>query len=244
VLFQGSEGLSFPARKRCTGLIPFKDENPTTLFPFVTVGLIACNVLIYLWEVLSPLGEQRIAFSYGAIPHNLVTHLTDQPISPIATVFSSMFLHGGLLHIGGNMLYFWIFGNNVEDRIGHFKFLVFYLLAGVTAAYSYAFTAPDSRIPMIGASGAIAGVLGAYLVLFPRARVHTVLFFGLFWQIVQVPALIVIGFWAIIQVVNGFITQGFLRQGGVAWFAHLGGFLFGVITIRLWLPRRRWRQWS
>jgi len=225
-------------------LIPFKDENPTTVVPFVTIGLIALNIFLYLWEIFSPLGEQQFALSYGAIPYNLMTHETDQPISPFATVFSSMFLHGGILHLGGNMLYFWIFGNNIKDSIGHFKFILFYLLAGAVAAYSHALTDPASHVPMIGASGAISGVLGAYLILFPRARVHTVLFFGFFWQIVKVPALIVIVFWAIIQLVNGVITQGWLSQGGVAWFAHLGGFLFGLITIKLWLPRRRRRQWS
>jgi len=224
-------------------LIPYKDDNPTAVFPFITIGIIALNVLVYLWEISSPSGQQQTAFSYGAIPHNLLTFERNQPIHPVATVFSSMFLHGGLFHLGGNMLYLWIFGNNIEDRLGHIRFLIFYLLSGVVAAYAHTITEPNSRIPMIGASGAVSGVLGAYLLLFPHARVHTVIFFGFFWQIVRVPALVVIGFWAIIQLINGIITKGLLSQGGVAWFAHVGGFLFGLLTIRLWLPKRRVKEW-
>lgn len=225
-------------------MIPFKDDNPTSLFPVVTIGIIVLNVMVYLWQVISPVGEQQIAFFYGAIPHNILTFESSQPIGPVATVFSSMFLHGGLFHLGGNMLYLWIFGNNIEDKLGHFRFLVFYLLAGVIAAYSHAISEPNSLIPMIGASGAVSGILGAYLLLFPHAHVHTLIFFGFFWQIIRVPALIVIGFWAIIQLVNGILTKGLLGQGGVAWFAHIGGFLFGLITIKLWLPGRRLRRWS
>ena len=141
------------------------------------------------------------------------------------------------------MLYLWIFGNNIEDMLGHVRFMAFYLLSGVVAAYSHALTEPHSLVPMIGASGAVSGVLGAYFLLFPHARVHTILFFGFFWQLVRVPALIVIGFWAIIQLINGILTEGLLGQGGVAWFAHIGGFLFGLISIKLWLPKRRSQEW-
>ena len=155
-----------------------------------------------------------------------------------------MFLHGGLLHIGGNMLYLWIFGNNIEDKLGHFRFLIFYLVSGIIASYAHAISSPSSNIPMIGASGAVSGVLGAYILLFPHARVHTLIFFGFFIQIVKIPALIVIGFWAIIQVINGILSQGLLPQGGVAWFAHIGGFLTGLLTIKIWLPKRRFREWS
>ena len=155
-----------------------------------------------------------------------------------------MFLHGGLLHIGGNMLYLWIFGNNIEDRLGHFRFLLFYLVSGIIASYAHALSAPSSTVPMIGASGAVAGVLGAYILLFPHARVHTLIFFGFFIQVIKIPALIVIGFWAIIQVINGILSQGLLPQGGVAWFAHIGGFLTGLLTIKIWLPKRRFREWS
>ena len=141
------------------------------------------------------------------------------------------------------MLYLWIFGNNIEEMLGHMRFMVFYLLSGIIAAYSHAVTEPHSLIPMIGASGAVSGVLGAYLLLFPHARIHTMLFWGFFWQLVRVPALIVIGFWAIIQLINGIITEGLLGEGGVAWFAHIVGFLFGLISIKLWLPKRRFQAW-
>ncbi|HWR58061.1 MAG TPA: rhomboid family intramembrane serine protease [Thermodesulfovibrionales bacterium] len=224
-------------------MIPYKDDNPTSIIPVVTVGIIILNIAVYLWEVFSPSGEQKMVFSYGAVPHNMLTLNKVQPVHPIATVFTSMFMHGGLFHLGGNMLYLWVFGNNIEDRLGHVRFLVYYLLAGAAAAYAHAFAEPDSLIPMIGASGAVSGVLGAYLIIFPQARVHSILFFGFFWQFVRVPALIVIGFWAIIQLVNGVVTKGLMGQSGVAWFAHVGGFLFGLLTIKLWLVGRRSKQW-
>ena len=226
-------------------MIPFKDDNPTSIVPFVTIGIIAINILVYIWEIMSPAGEQFIVYKYGAIPLGLLSFERAQPLQlhPALTIFSSMFLHGGLLHIGGNMLYLWIFGNNIEDMLGHFRFFMFYLISGIVAAYSHAIMASSSAVPMIGASGAVAGVLGAYLLLFPRARVHTLIFLGFFVKVVKIPALIVIGFWAIIQVVNGLLTQGIAAQGGVAWFAHVGGFLVGLLTIKLWLPKRRFREW-
>ncbi|MDO9288880.1 MAG: rhomboid family intramembrane serine protease [Thermodesulfovibrionales bacterium] len=225
-------------------MIPFKDDNPTSIFPFVTIGIIAINILVYIWEIMSPAGEQFIVYKYGAIPLGLLSFERAQPLQlhPALTIFSSMFLHGGLLHIGGNMLYLWIFGNNIEDMLGHFRFFMFYLISGIVAAYSHAIMASSSSVPMIGASGAVAGVLGAYLLLFPRARVHTLIFLVFFVEVIKIPALIVIGFWAIIQVVNGLLTQGIAAQGGVAWFAHIGGFLVGLLTIKLWLPKRRFRE--
>lgn len=219
-------------------MIPFKDDNPTSIFPFVTIGLIALNIVIYLWEMVSPSGQQQITHFYGAIPHNLFTFEKTQPLHPVATVFSSMFLHGGLLHLGGNMLYLWIFGNNIEDRLGHVRFLAFYLLSGIVAAYAHTISEPNSVIPMIGASGAVSGVLGAYVLLFPRAHIYTLVFLGFFVRVIRLPALIVIGFWAIIQFGSGIITKGVASQGGIAWFAHIGGFLFGLITIKLWLHKK------
>ena len=136
------------------------------------------------------------------------------------------------------MLYLWIFGDNIEDAIGHFRFLVFYLFSGVVAAYGNALTDTQSMVPMIGASGAISGVLGAYILLFPRARVRTLLFFGFFWQVVRIPAVFVIGFWILIQVFSGLLSAGTLQHGGVAWFAHVGGFLAGLLTIKFWLPQK------
>jgi membrane associated rhomboid family serine protease len=225
-------------------LIPYRDDNPTRTFPFVTIGIVVLNTVVYLVGLFAPLQEEEIVFSFGAIPHNLLTFDTTQPVHPLITVFSSMFLHGGLFHLGGNMLYLWIFGNNIEDSLGHFRFLFFYLASGLIAAYAHALTDAASLTPMIGASGAVSGVLGAYLLLFPQARIHTIVILGFFWQVVRVPALIVIGFWAIIQLVSGMLATGLAARGGVAWFAHVGGFLFGLITIRLWLPRRRTQEWS
>jgi membrane associated rhomboid family serine protease len=224
-------------------LIPYKDDNPTRTFPFFTIGIIALNVLVYLAVGLNPSVAQRVVYSYGAIPAALLSLQSSQPVNPMVTVFTSMFLHGGLFHIGGNMLYLWIFGNNIEDRLGHVKFLLFYFAGGVFAAYGNALSDPHSTIPMIGASGAIAAVLGAYLLLYPRASVYTVLFLGFFIQIVKLPALIVIGFWAIIQVVNGIVSKSMAGQGGVAWFAHLGGFLFGLAVVRIFILKGRRGKW-
>ncbi len=219
-------------------MFPYKDDNPTNTFPFVTIGIIGLNILVFLLQLVSDVDGKRIVYAYGAIPHNIVSFESTQPIHPILTIFTSMFMHGGIFHIFGNMLYLWIFGNNIEDRLGHFRFILFYLFCGIVAALSHTMTATGSDVPMIGASGAVSGVLGAYLLLFPMARIHTIIFLWFFVQSVQIPALIVIGFWAIIQVVNGLITQGMGSQGGIAWFAHAGGFLAGLITIKLWQPRR------
>lgn len=223
-------------------MIPYKDDNPTTTVPFVTISFIALNIFVFIVQIMSDSGRSDIAYSYGAIPRSLFSGDPVQPIHPYLTIFSSMFMHGGLFHIAGNMLYLWIFGNNIEDSIGHLKFIAFYLFCGVVAAMSHALLNPSSNTPMIGASGAISGVLGAYLLLFPHARVHTLLFFGFFFQVVRIPALIVIGFWAIIQIVNGLVSQSIAGQGGVAWFAHVGGFVAGLVTIKLWTGRRmqRW----
>ena len=219
-------------------MIPFKDDNPTYTFPFVTVGLIIANIIVFIWEMATPMEGEQIAVLYGAIPHNLITFRSAHMVSPIVSVFTSMFLHGGFFHIAGNMLYLWIFGDNIEDALGHFRFLLFYLFSGVVAAYGNALTDPQSMLPMIGASGAISGVLGAYILLFPHARVHTLLFFGFFWQVVRIPAVFVIGFWILIQVVSGIVSAGTLQHGGIAFFAHVGGFLAGLLTIKFWLPQK------
>ncbi len=224
-------------------MIPYKDDNPTNRFPFFTITIIGINIGLYIMQLFSD-NLERLAQLYGAIPSAVLTFESSQPIHPFLTVFTSMFLHGGLFHLAGNMLYLWIFGNNIEDTLGHVRFLLFYLLAGVVATYSHAFIeGSSSHIPMIGASGAISGILGAYLVLYPHARVHTLMFFGFFVQVVRIPALIVIGFWAIIQILNGLVTASITHQGGVAWFAHIGGFLFGLFTIKLWRPRRYYLKW-
>jgi membrane associated rhomboid family serine protease len=224
-------------------LIPYRDDNPTSSFPVVTIGIIVLNTLVFLYELSSPSGMEKVAYTYGAIPQYILTFDKVQPIHPALTIFSAMFMHGGVFHIAGNMLYLWIFGNNIEDKMGHFRFIFFYIFCGIASAYAHAITDPHSHTPMIGASGAISGVLGAYLLLFPRAMVHTLIFLGFFVTVVKIPALIVIGFWAFIQFLNGLVSTGFARDGGVAWFAHIGGFLTGLLTIKLWLPRRMKKWW-
>jgi len=223
-------------------MFPYKDDNPSNTFPVVTITIIVLNIVVFILQMLSSADGRQIVYAYGAIPHNIVTMQATQPIHPTFTLFTSMFMHGGLFHIFGNMLYLWIFGNNIEDRLGHIRFILFYLFCGIAAAVSHALITPSSTVPMIGASGAISGVFGAYLLLFPYARIHTVIFLGFFVQTIQIPALIVIGFWAIIQVVNGLTAQVVQNQGGIAWFAHVGGFIAGLFTIKLWQPRRS-RTW-
>lgn len=220
-------------------MIPFKDDNPVTIFPFVTLGLIVLNTLVFIFQAFSPADPREIVFAYGAIPNYLLTFQNVQPIHPFLTVFTSMFMHGGLFHITGNMLYLWIFGNNIEDKLGHMRFIIFYLLSGVVAAYSHAITEPSSVIPMVGASGAVSGILGAYLLLFPRARIHTLIFLGFFIQVIRLPALIVLGFWIVLQFINSLLSRGLVNQGGVAWFAHIGGFLFGLLMIKVFLRSKR-----
>lgn len=218
-------------------LFPYKDDNPTYSFPWVTITIILANIGVFVWQMLSPLSDLAIVSRYGAIPYALLSFDKVQPISPMASVFTSMFMHGGIFHLLGNMLYLWIFGDNLEDAFGHFRFLLFYLFAGAFAVYGHAVSDPESLIPLVGASGAISGVLGAYLLLFPRARVSTIVFFGLFW-VIQLPAVVVIGMWAVVQFMNGAASAVAQHGGGVAWFAHIGGFVFGLMTVKFWLPAR------
>ncbi len=234
-------------------MLPLKDDVPSRSVPFVTVGLIALNILVFLYQLSLELGDDRVAgraaqafvFEFGLIPCRLTgvcPGAGDFP-SPVVTIFTSMFLHGGLFHIFGNMLYLWIFGDNVEDTLGHGRFLGFYLASGVAAALTQTLMGPSSSIPMIGASGAVSGVLGAYLLLFPRAGVLTLLVFGFFIRIVRIPALIVLGFWIVVQFLNGIVTFGTATvrgepQGGVAFFAHIGGFLAGILLLYVLKPRR------
>jgi membrane associated rhomboid family serine protease len=185
---------------------------------------------------------------FGLVPCRLTGGclVPDESPSPLLTVFTSMFLHGGLFHVGGNMLYLWIFGDNVEDTLGHGRFLLLYVVAGTAAAFAQAYLNPASRVPMIGASGAVSGVLGAYLLLFPYATVLTLVTFGFFIRFVHIPAMIVLGFWVLLQLLNGYITFsapsfGRGESGGVAWFAHIGGFLAGMLLLFLLRPRRNTR---
>ena len=229
-------------------MLPLKDNVPTHTFPIVTIGLIAANILVWIWEFTGTSVEHDV-FEYGYYPCSL-----DGPcVLPAAAVhhvpwyegaFTSMFMHGSWLHIGGNMLFLWIFGNNVEDSMGHVRFFVWYIAAGLAAAatqtfVTLAFTDPaGASIPNVGASGAIAGVLGAYFVLLPQASVLTAfIFFFIFFQ--EIPAVLFLGFWFLFQLwEGGFSILQPQAGGGVAFFAHIGGFVFGLLTVKLVVVRR------
>ena len=212
-------------------MIPLKDSNPTERFPIITVVFIALNIIVFLYQISlddDAIGTFVAAFSL--VPSRLFYAGTvlPGPIPVGITIFTSQFLHGGLLHLCGNMLYLWIFGNNVEDAMGRFRFIVFYLLCGAIASLAHAFMNDRSIIPMIGASGAISGVLGAYVLLYPKARVLTLFTLGFFVRMIEVPAMMVLGFWFVFQFLNALVAQ---EAGGVAWYAHIGGFLAGMALI-------------
>lgn len=211
-------------------MIPIRDENPTRKVAWVTALLLIANIAVFVYEsTLTPSGLEAFVTQWGLVPSRFLA----DPFSPaqIATVFTSMFLHAGWLHVIGNMLYLWIFGNNVEDRLGPIGFIAFYLATGVAAAAAQIATTGATSVPTVGASGAIAGVLGAYVVLFPWAAVLTIVPIFFFIEIARVPAFLVIGFWFLLQVGNGVASLGadVAQTGGVAWFAHIGGFVLGVL---------------
>jgi membrane associated rhomboid family serine protease len=241
-------------------VFPLKDNIPTDRFPVVTAALIVANLIVYFLFQKGGLHgpSQQDVVDYGFIPYELThpgTHCElvsggqqlacgkhighGQPAS-VVTIFTSMFMHGGLLHIGGNMLFLWIFGNNVEDSMGRVKYLLFYLAGGLAAVALQTLVHPDAAVPTIGASGAIAAVLGAYIVLYPRARVVTLIFIILFFTIVELPALVVLGLWILLQILYGSLdlTHGGVG-GGTAYFAHIGGFVFGLLVVRLLAKRRK-----
>jgi len=228
-------------------LIPIKDINPTERFAIVTLVIIILNIAVFLYELaLGPQAGEMFVDAFALIPARLFSRAPGpaHAVPAGAALFTSMFLHGGFLHIAGNMLYLWIFGNNVEDSMGRIRFIVFYFSCGIVAAYAHALANAESTMPMIGASGAISGVLGAYLVLYPRARVLTLIAFGLYIRTVEVPAMFVLGFWFVLQFLNALLSSG--TGGGVAWFAHIGGFIAGILLIGIfkrrdvpWWSRRR-----
>ncbi len=223
-------------------MIPLKDRNPTHRVPVVNIALIVANIAVFLYEVsLGPRIEQFF-LTFGVVPSDIVESFTSVRfrIGAVSTFFTSMFLHGGWLHLAGNMLYLWVFGDNVEDKLGHGRYLVFYVVCGLAASLLHVFIAPSSSMPTVGASGAISGILGAYLFMFPRARVVTVIPIFFFLQFAELPALVVLGFWFVMQFFNGLISLGYETggMGGVAWWAHVGGFVAGLILI---LPFRKYR---
>lgn len=243
-------------------MFPLKDNIPTDRTPYVTIAFIAINVLVYF--VLQSKGaifggpSDSGVVDYGAIPYE-ITHPGEQCAiidngqaigcgeggdgpPTILTIFSSMFMHGGLLHIGGNMLFLWIFGNNVEDSMGHVKFVAFYLLGGIAAVLAQTAIEPNAAVPTIGASGAVAAVLGGYILLHPRARVITLIFIVFFFTIVELPAMVVLGLWFLLQLFYGAVeasTPAGGGGGGVAYFAHIGGFVFGLLLIKLFASRSK-----
>lgn len=219
-------------------MIPLRDIIPSRTTPYVTVSLIALNVVVFLYELSLGRAVDVFTLYYGLVPAAFSW----------VNVFTSMFLHGGFMHVAGNMLYLWIFGDNVEDRMGHGRFLVFYLLCGVAAALAQAITAPQSTIPMVGASGAIAGVMGAYFVLYPRSRIVTLLPLFFFFQIFEVPAILFLGIWFLMQFLSGVGSIVSVGQsgatGGIAFWAHVAGFVAGIVGVGLFRrPERQRVEW-
>lgn len=223
-------------------MIPLRDDNPSSSAPLVTYLLIAVNVVVFLYMLSlgSEAAIERFVFAWGAIPGEITGRAGGDPVSEYPTLISSMFMHGGWAHLLGNMLYLWIFGDNVEDMMGHGGFLVFYLLTGLAAVWAHILTSPASRIPLVGASGAIAGVLGAYLALFPRAHIISLVIFGFFIRTVAVPAMLFLPIWFLMQFLQGVATLG-ADTAGVAWWAHIGGFVAGFVLVWFFARRRRSR---
>jgi membrane associated rhomboid family serine protease len=218
-------------------VIPLRDNVPSRRFPWVTYGIIAANVVVFAHEMRLGPGVARFVDGYGLIPVRL--HGAHDPVARFLPLLTSMFVHGGLMHLFGNMLFLHIFGDNVEDRFGHLRFLVFYLGCGTVAAVAQTVMSPRSSMPMVGASGAIAGVTGAYFVFYPRARVLMLVPILLFWKVLQVPAVLFLLLWFAVQLAYGMISLGGPEAGGVAWWAHVGGFASGVLAALLLRGRSR-----
>jgi len=244
-------------------MFPLKDHNPTLRPPVTTIGLIAANVLV--WVLVEGMGTEpwlsRSVCELGLIPGELLGRLppgASVQLGPHVTCrlgqpdwlapLSSMFMHGSWLHLIGNMWFLWVFGNNVEDVTGRMRFLAFYLLSGFAAAAAQILSNPSSAVPMVGASGAIGGVMGAYVLLFPQARITTLLFLGFFSRLIEVPAIVMLGYWFVIQILSGAVAD--TGGGGVAFWAHVGGFLAGIVLIHLFVnpgllrAHRRETQWA
>ncbi len=241
-------------------MFPYKDENPTELTPIATIGIIVVNAVA--WLVVQGMGASeplaRSVCQLGLIPGELLRSAppgTTVPLGPGLqcvltaephwwTVLTSMFMHGGWLHVLGNMWFLWVFGNNIEDSMGHARFVAFYLLSGVAAAAAQVLVSPSSVVPMVGASGAISGVMGAYILLYPRVRVHTLVTLGFFVTTVALPAYVMLGYWFVLQLLLGTVGALSRMEGGVAFWAHVGGFVAGLVLVKLFanpefLERRR-----
>ncbi|MBI3536452.1 MAG: rhomboid family intramembrane serine protease [Chloroflexi bacterium] len=227
-------------------MIPLGDSNPTQRVPIVNWLLIAANVLVFLFELTLPSRQlDRLFLNFGAIPNQIllaIAHPTQTPLTIWATLFTSMFLHSGWAHIIGNMLFLWVFGDNIEDTLGHFVYLIFYFASGLLAGLAQVYIAGASNLPSIGASGAIAGVLGGYILLYPLARVRILFPLFILFTTIQLPALVVIGWWFIQQFFYGIGSLSSSAQSGVAFWAHIGGFIAGLILIVPFIGRARRRR--
>jgi len=222
-------------------MIPLRDTIPSRTFPAINYLLMAANLACFLYELSLGSRLDGLLSTWGLVPARLFS-LGAGPGRDMLTLATSMFLHAGWLHFLGNMLYLYIFGDNVEDRLGHLRYLVFYLLCGICAGLAQALVSPTMRVPMVGASGAIAGVMGAYFCLYPRARVVTLLFLFVFVQVVEIPAFFFLGLWFLLQFFSGAASlDARTAAGGVAWWAHIGGFASGVVLL-FFLKRRRARR--
>src|SRR5207302_11367872 len=232
-------------------MIPFRDNIPSRTFPLINISIIVANVLVFFYELsLGGRSLDRLITHYGIVPAAVFAWpQSDLAFAAVVVpFFTSMFLHGGWLHLIGNMWYLWIFGDNIEDRLGHFPYLIFYLLCGLGAGIVHTILNAGTAIPSVGASGAIAGVLGAYVVSYPFARVLTLIPIFVFLQVIEIPALLVLGFWFVMQFLSGTASLAVAggNAGGVAWWAHVGGFVIGMILVGLFprkdRPRYEWRS--
>lgn len=216
-------------------MIPLRDLNPRLTTPFVTILLILINVAVFLYQVsLGPRVGQQFVYTFGMIPARVPMLLTGDNVTlgqAFEPLLTSIFLHGGWMHLIGNMWFLWIFGDNIEDYLGHFQYLLFYLICGVGAGVVHTIANLGSTVPAVGASGAISGVMGAYIVLFPRSRVLTLVPLLFFFFTVQLPAVVILGYWFLIQFLSGLGSLGVPGAGGVAWWAHIGGFLLGALLV-------------
>lgn len=215
-------------------MIPLRDENPTRVIPIVTYLLILINVFVFLFQTMLGTGAENLAYRFALIPSRF---MSDPSVGNVLNIFTSMFMHAGLGHIIGNMLYLWIFGDNVEDAMGKARFFIFYIIGGLVASFAHVAINPNSTRPTVGASGAIAAVLGAYLVLYPQQRVLTIIPLGFFMRITMLPASLVLGMWFVLQFFQGLMTLGGPDVGGVAFWAHIGGFVTGVSLANLFKQR-------
>ena len=218
-------------------MVPLNDDNPTRITPYITYIFITVNVLVFIHEMSLNQPQLNSFFQlYALVPEELTASFNgvsvNQPVPEWLTLISSQFLHGGFMHVAGNMLFLWVFGNNIEDRLGHFKYVIFYITCGILAALAQWFFSMQSGVPSLGASGAIAGVMGAYIIRFPRARILTLVPLGFFITTIRIPAVFFLGFWFVQQAISGVTSLGAtsdIDTGGIAYWAHAGGFVFGVL---------------